>query len=91
MVLFLVQNNNKVTGTFDVPLGGGTLSYLTGDVNGNRLDFQFFEVGYGTNKVEVNGNGFLILSSDGKSVAGEVVGRYKDGEFSGKWKGDKFD
>ena len=92
MELYLIQNGSRVVGTYDVPLGSGNMGYVIGDLVGNRLNFEYAEVFYGDSKLTSSGRGHLEISTDGKSIAGELSGFYDSGEKDeAKWTGTRME
>ncbi len=91
MELFLIQNGDRVTGTYDVPLGSGNFGYLTGSVNDNRLNFKFVEVMYGQKKPVVSGTGYLILDKKNNGFAADLSGYYSEDkqDYKSKWTGKR--
>jgi hypothetical protein len=90
MVLFLVQNDKQIVGTYDVPHGSGSIGYILGMVKGTMFDFEFHEVNYEEGTATFSGTGELKLSAEGNGIEGGISGVYDGGEkFEAKWTGTR--
>ncbi len=81
----LVQQGDKVSGTFEYKTGG----QLSGTLQGGVLHFDWVQIGdLSVGRREVKGKGYFIMGKDGQHFEGKWG--YEDSlSNGGSWTGDK--